>query len=138
MALRQSVGDLACTLLSIVRTRLELFSLEASEQKSQLISMLGMAFGALLFLTLAVLVFSLTVALFFWPTEHRYLALSLLALFYAVIGGGLFLFVRHKLLFSPMPFSGTIDELRRDLALAERLREPDTVLTRSDIGRDQP
>src|SRR5690606_20979990 len=109
-----------------------------SEQKSQLISMLGMAFGALLFLTLAVLVFSLTVALFFWPTEHRYLALSLLALFYAVVGGGLFWCVRSKLLFSPMPFSGTIDELRRDLALAERLREPDSVLTRSDIGRDRP
>src|SRR3546814_1754507 len=74
----QSVGDLACTLLSIVRTRLELFSLEATEQKSQMIVILGMAFGALLFLTLAALVFSLTVALFFWPTEHRYLALGLL------------------------------------------------------------
>src|SRR3546814_1499998 len=71
MALRQSVGDLACTLLSIVRTRLELFSLEASEQKVNLIAILGMAFGALLFLTLAVLVFSIAVALYFWPTDQR-------------------------------------------------------------------
>src|SRR3546814_338667 len=90
MALRQSVGDLACTLLSIVRTRLELFSLEASEQKVNLIAILGMAFGALLFLTLAVLVFSIAVALYFWPTDQRYLALGCLALLYAVLGAGLF------------------------------------------------
>src|SRR5690606_39361219 len=115
MALRQSVGELACTLLSIVRTRLELFSLEASEQKAQLIVILGMAFGALLFLTLAVLVFSLTVALYFWPTEQRYVALSLLVLFYTALGVGLFWGVRCKLLFSPMPFAATNDELWRYL-----------------------
>ncbi len=124
MALRQSVGDLACTLLSIVRTRLELFSLEASEQKSNLIAILGMAFGALLFLTLAALVFSIAVALYFWPTDQRYLALGCLALIYAVLGVGLFWAVRRKLLFSAMPFSATVDELRRDLALVERLRDP--------------
>ncbi|MGB3289216.1 MAG: phage holin family protein [Burkholderiaceae bacterium] len=124
MALRQSVGDLACTLLSIVRTRLELFSLEASEQKANLIAILGMAFGALLFLTLAVLVFSITVALYFWPTDQRYMALGFLALLYAVLGLGLFWSVRRKLLFSPMPFSATVDELRRDLALVDRLRDP--------------
>ncbi|MGB6102292.1 MAG: phage holin family protein [Pusillimonas sp.] len=141
MALRQSVGDLACTLLSIVRTRLELFALEASEQKGQLITILGMAFGALLFLTLAVLVFSLTVALYFWPTEQRYVALGLLTLFYAALGVGLFWGVRRKLLFSPMPFSATIDELRRDLALADRLREPADPLdlvARAEQRKDTP
>ncbi len=33
MALRHKVGDLASTLVSVVRTRLELFALEASGQK---------------------------------------------------------------------------------------------------------
>ena|SRR5690606_13341392 len=140
MALRQSVGDLACTMLSIVRTRLELFSLEASEQKAQLIVILGMAFGALLFLTLAALVFSLAVALYFWPTEQRYVALCVLAVFYTVLGVGLFWGVRRKLLFSPMPFSATIDELRRDLALADRLRDPDPLdlVARSEQRKDAP
>ncbi|NYT76203.1 phage holin family protein [Alcaligenaceae bacterium] len=132
MALRQSVGDLASTLLSIVRTRLELFSLEASEQKSQLITLLGMAFAMLLFLTLALLVFSIAVALYFWPTDHRYLALCVLALVYGVLGLGLLLTVRHKLLYSPMPFSATVDELRRDLALVERLRDPSSGLHADD------
>ncbi len=124
MALRQSVGDLACTLLSIVRTRLELFSLEASGQKSHLIVILGLAFGALLFLTLAVLVFSIAFALYFWPTDQRYMALGALALLYGLMGCGLFLAVRSKLLYAPMPFAATVDELRRDLNLLERLREP--------------
>ncbi len=124
MALRQSVGELACTLVSIVRTRLELLSLEAAGQKTQLITILGLAFGALLFLTLAVLVFSIAVALYFWPTDQRYMALGLLALLYGLLGCGLFLAVRSKLLFAPMPFAATVDELRRDLGLLERLREP--------------
>lgn len=132
MALRQSVGDLASTLLSIVRTRLELFSLEASEQKSRLITLLAMAFAMLLFLTLALLVFSIAVALYFWPTDHRYMALYVLALVYGVVGIGLLLTVRSKLLYSPMPFAATVDELRRDLALVERLRDPSSGLNADD------
>jgi uncharacterized membrane protein YqjE len=139
MALRQSVGDLACTLLSIVRTRIELFSLEASEQKSQLITMLGMAFGALLFLTLGLLVFSIAVALYFWPTDARYLALGLLALIYVLIGAGFFLAIRNRLLYAPMPVSATVEELKRDLALAERLRDPESATSPGDLqGRELP
>ncbi len=139
MALRQSVGDLACTLISIVRTRLELFALEATEQKSQLVAILGMAFAALLFLTLAVLVFSMAVALYFWPTDQRYMALGLLALLYGVLGLFFFLMVRRKLLFSPMPFAATVDELKRDLTLVERLRDPAAEpLTDWPAHKDQP
>lgn len=121
MALRQSVGDTAATLLAVVRTRLELFSLEASEQKARLVKVLGMAFAALLFLTLALLVFSIAVALYFWPTEQRYIALGVLALLYAVAGLGFFWAVRLALLFEPMPFAVTLNELKRDMSLIERL-----------------
>lgn len=124
MALRQSVGDLACTLLSIVRTRMELFSLEATEQKGRLVVLMGLTAAALLFLTLAVLVFSIAVAVYFWPTDQRYMALCVLAACYLILGIGFLLAVRSKLVHGAMPFAATIDELRRDLALAERLREP--------------
>jgi uncharacterized membrane protein YqjE len=127
MALKQSVTDTACTLLSVVRTRFELFSLEASGQKVELIKTLGMAFGALLFLTLAVLVITVDIVLYFWPGDHRYLALGLLALFYGLLGVGLLLGIRHKLHHDPIPFAASIDELKRDLQLIERLRDdPDT------------
>lgn len=125
MALRQSVGNLASALLSIVRTRLELFALEASGQKSNIALVLGLVLGALLCLALALLVFSVAVALYFWPTDHRYVALFVLALIYALVGGGLALWARRRLVHAPLPFSATLEELRHDLALIERLRGND-------------
>lgn len=121
MALRQSASELAATLMSIVRTRLELFALEASEQKSQVVQLIGLAFGALLFMTLAVLVFSIAVALYFWPSEYRYIALFVLALIYAVAGLVLFLLMRRTLVQASHPFSVTLEELQRDIELIEGL-----------------
>lgn len=125
MALRHSVGDLATTILSMARTRLELFSLEAVGEKSRVVKVLCMALGALFLLGLALLVFSIAVAFYFWPTEERYLVLVVLALVYAIGGLGLFFGVWHGLRNGPPPFSATLDELKRDIALADRLREPD-------------
>ncbi|OWT61847.1 phage holin family protein [Candidimonas nitroreducens] len=136
MALRQSVGDIAGTLLSMLHTRLELFSLEASGEASRLFKLAGLAFAALLFLALAVLVFSIAFALYFWPGPDRYLALGLLALLYAVLGLALFWVVRRALLYGPLPFAATLDELRRDAALAARLGE--SPAARNAVPKDAP
>ena len=124
MALRQSVGDLGATFLAGLRTRLELFSLEAADQRTRLVRLLVMSFGALLCFTLALIVLTLLVALYFLPTDYRYVALGVLVFLYAVAGVVLFLSVRHSLLNDPAPFSATLDELRRDAALLDRLRVP--------------
>ena len=122
MGLRRSVFGVAGSLVGLLRTRQELFALEAAEEKARLIKLLGMAFAALLFLTLAVLVFSVTIAVAFWPTEDRYLALGLLAALYAVIGLGLLLAVRRELVSGPVPFSATVEELGRDADLLDSVR----------------
>ncbi|MBO9355006.1 phage holin family protein [Bordetella petrii] len=122
MGLRRSVFGVAGSLVGLLRTRLELFALEAAEEKARLIKLLGMAFAALLFLTLAVLVFSVTVAVAFWPTEDRYLALGLLAGLYALIGLGLLLGVRRELVSGPVPFAATFEELGRDADLLDSVR----------------
>lgn len=122
MGLRTSVTGVASSLLGLLRTRLELLALEASEEKSRLIKTLGMAFGALLFVTLAVLVFTIMVAVAFWPTDNRYMALGLLAAVYALVGLALLWAVRRQLLFGPIPFSATIEELGRDADLLARVR----------------
>lgn len=126
MALRQAVGGIAATLMSILRTRFELFALEAAEQKANVLALLGLAFGALIFLTLALLVFTGTVAVYFWPTEDRYVALGVLAFLYFAIGLGMLIAVRSRLVNGPAPFSATLDELRRDIELVERLKEPES------------
>ena len=87
MGLRKSVFGVASGLVGLLRTRLELLALEAADEKARLLKLLGMAFAALLFLTLAVLVFTVSIAVAFWPTENRYLALGLLAGLYAVLCG---------------------------------------------------
>ena len=127
MALRQAVGGLAATLLSILRTRFELFALEAAEQKSNVLVLLGLALGALVFLLLALLVFTATVAVYFWPTEDRYVALAILAFVYFAIGLGLVVAVRSRLVNRPAPFAATLDELRRDIELVERLKHPSSI-----------
>ncbi|MEO6985087.1 MAG: phage holin family protein [Paralcaligenes sp.] len=124
MAIRQSLGELASTLLSIVCTRIELFGLEAASQKSRLFKLLGMMFAALLFSTLALLVFSLLLALYFWPTDYRYWALGVLVVVYGAAGLGFFWAIRRALLEDPMPFNATLDELRRDFIAVRRLCEP--------------
>jgi len=127
MALRQAVGGLAATLLSILRTRFELFTLEAAEQKSRALSLLGMVFGGLVLLTLSVLVFTVTIAVYFWPTEDRYVALAILAFIYFAFGLGLLVAVRSRLVNGPPPFAATLDELRRDIELVERLKQPSDI-----------
>lgn len=123
MGLRKSVFGIASSLVGLLRTRLELLALEAADEKARLLKLLGMAFAALLFLTLAVLVFTVTVAVAFWPTEDRYLALGLLAAFYGIVGVALLLVVRHGLVYGAPPFSATLEELARDAELLERVRD---------------
>lgn len=123
MGLRKSVFGVASSLVGLARTRLELLALEAAGEKARLLKLLGMAFAALLFLTLAVLVFTITVAVAFCPTEDRYLALGLLAAFYLVVGVVLLLVVRHGLVYGPAPFAATLEELGRDAELLERVRD---------------
>src|SRR5690625_2397660 len=88
MALKTSARDLTKILLTLISTRFELFSLEMVEQRARATKLLGLLFATLLFLTLAILVFSLSIALYFWPTDYRYTALVVLFLFYLVLGLG--------------------------------------------------
>ncbi|HZH57123.1 phage holin family protein [Yanghanlia caeni] len=124
MALRESVGGLAASLVSILRTRFELFALEAAEQKSRLFVLVGLAAGAAVCLVLALLVFTVTVAVYFWPTEDRYVALGILAFVYFAIGIGLLVAIRSRLVNGPQPFAATLDELRRDIELINRIKQP--------------
>lgn len=138
MALSRTVGELADTLLSIVRTRIELFSLEAGEEKSRLAALAALLCAALFFLALAVLVFSVTVALYFWPTPYRYTALWLMGLLYLVLGAGFAWTVRARLRDDPAPFSATLDELRRDITLVGRLRGPERAAEEDGAEDDGP
>lgn len=126
MSLRQRVGALGSTTLSILRTRLELFALEAGEQKASFLTLLALFAGALLFATLAILVFSLLIALSFWSTEYRYWAIGALMLLYVFLASVFSYKIIHRLTKEPMPFAVTLEELGRDIQMLERLRNEDS------------
>ena len=138
MGLRRSVIGVASSLVGLLRTRLELFGLEAAEEKGRLIKLLGMAFAALLFLTLAVLVMTIAIAVAVWPTEERWVAMGCLAGAYALIGVGLLVAVRRLLIVDPPPFAATLDALQHDVAMLERVRaEDDDDYEAAEEGRAQ-
>lgn len=123
MTLRQSVGDIGCTVLAIFRTRLELAAIEAGQQKARLAKIMVLLFGALLFSTLALLVFTLFIALLFWPTEYRYWAIASLFVVYAVLGVSFGLIVMRRLNSGSYPFEATVEEIKKDIQVIENLRQ---------------
>lgn len=110
----RAFSDLAAQLAALAGTRLELFGLEARDAGDRLLCRLAALLAAAVFLLLALLVATLALALYFWPTESRFLALGLLALLYAVLGGGLAGWLIHRLKHDPDPFSVTTEVLRED------------------------
>ncbi|MCB5364598.1 phage holin family protein [Pusillimonas sp. CC-YST705] len=125
MGLRQSAGELGAALLATISTRLELFSIELSEQKESIIKVMCLSFGALLCLALALLILTLTVALMFWHTEYRFLALLVAVLVYAVAGVIMLRIVWRTLTAGPPPFEASLAELRNDMACLKRLGDDD-------------
>jgi len=121
MGLRDSLGGIASGLAGLAGTRLELFGLELAEEKSRLCRAAAMALAATICLILALLVFSLLVAALFWPTEHRYVALGVLAAVYAVAGLALLAGARRALKSGP-PFAATLEELRRDAEMFSEVK----------------
>lgn len=104
----------------MAHTRFELFSLEAAEARADLFRRMGMALAAAACLFMALLVATLAIGLYFWPTEYRYLALGLLVLAYGVAGGVLIWRLCHGLAHGPAPFSALAEVLGEDAQALRR------------------
>lgn len=112
----RALAELAGQLLSMGRTRLELFGTEALIARDRLLCRLALLLAALLFLMMALLVASVAFALYVWPGPERYLALALLALAYAVIAGGCAAWLLRLLQRESPPFVRTLEVLEADAA----------------------
>ena len=123
--LGRALSDLAAQSAAVLGTRLELFGLEARDMGDRLVWRLALLLAAVVFLLLALLVGTLTVALIFWSTEYRFWALGLLTLLYAVLGVGLVCWLVCRLRRDPDPFAVTVAVLRDDMqALGHRHQAP--------------
>src|SRR5512133_1236122 len=117
----ESLKRLASTAVEIVRTRLELLSLDLEEAKLRLLSILLLGGVAFLFLSLGVVMGALWLVAACWDS-HRMLVMGLLT--GGFLGGGVLalaaLVWRAKN--GPRLFAGTLGELEKDREALEGRR----------------
>jgi uncharacterized membrane protein YqjE len=111
-----SIRSFLASWVAVLKTRVEIVSLELEEQREwmQQIVLLGMA--ALFCVSLGLILMTLLIVVVFWETEGRLWVLGGFTVVY--LGGGLALglWLRHKLRARPRIFSATASELGRDYA----------------------
>ncbi len=117
-SLRGSVARLGASLLGLVRTRLELASIEFAEERNRIQQQLVLLVAASGLLMFGVLFAAMWVVVYFWDT-NRLTAIAIVALVFAAAGAALLLVRSQAARSAPTPFSATIAEFERDrVALA--------------------
>lgn len=109
----QSGRRILAILVTMVRTRLGLLSIELMEEKSRIWLMLVLTALALVFASMALLMLSLLVIVAFWD-DNRLLAIGGLLGVYVAAAGGSLLALRYKARMGSPLFAHTLRELSKD------------------------
>lgn len=111
--LYSSIKNLGATGVVILRTRLELLSIELAEEKERFLGLLGFGLAALFFIGLGIVFFALFLTVALWDS-HRLLVLGMFTALFLVFGlvalsmAAKFSSARSKL------FSASLAELAKD------------------------
>lgn len=106
------------TLRETAVTRLELFLLEAKEERLRLFDALLIAAAGVVFSLMTLIMVTLTIVVFFWET-HRMAALAILSLAYAGGAAAAMVGLRSRLK-RWRAFSATLDQLKKDFACSRK------------------
>lgn len=113
--LTASLRRMVAAALDLVRTRLELVSVEVEEQFEYAAKLLLWGAAAIYFASLALLLLAITVVIAFWDT-HRLLAAVGMTAAFAAVALVAALTVRRRLKRRPRFLAATYGELGRDAA----------------------
>ena len=113
VGLRRALARAGAATLNLLRTRLELASVEFAEERERAKSRVVLIVVAGLFLAFGVLAASALVVLLFWDT-HRVAAMVGVTIVHFAIGIGAFLKLQAAGRDAPSPFAATLAELERD------------------------
>ena len=111
--LRQALARAGAATVELLRTRVELATLEFAEERERAKLRFILAVVAATFLAFAVLCASALVVLAFWET-HRVAAIAAVTVLHLAIGVGALLRLRASQRSAPPPFQATLAELERD------------------------
>lgn len=114
MAITETLGRLAATLLAMVQTRLALASVEMEEQSQRYLGYLLMSLLALFLFGIAIVLLALFVIILFWDT-HRIEAVLGMAALFALSALGVGIKVRAGFAAQAPLLSATMGELQKDI-----------------------
>lgn len=121
MAIAETVGRLAATLLAMVRTRMALASVEMEEQSQRYLGYLLMSLLALFLFGIAIVLVALFVIILFWDT-YRIAAVLGMAGVFALAAVVIGLKVRSGFASQPALLSATMAELQKDIEFLKTAR----------------
>jgi uncharacterized membrane protein YqjE len=116
--LGSALSQLAATALAMVRTRLELATVEFTEERERAKEMLLLVFSTVLVALFALLFASVFIIAYFWDT-YRLTAVGAVTVFYLVLAVIFLLRLRQRMQEEHSPFAVTLSQLEED---AEALR----------------
>ena len=121
-----AAARLGASLLGLVRTRLELASVELAEERDRVQYQLTSLVVAIAMFMFALLFAAAWIVVYFWDSS-RLTAIAVVAVVFAAAGAGLLMLRSHAARAAPMPFAATIAEFERDrAALAGRVNVQST------------
>ena len=109
---------LSASAVALLRTRVELASVEFAEERERLKASIGLIAVAVVAFGFAAIVVTFGIIAWFWDS-HRYETIAIVALVYALVGVAALWRQASMRKTAPTPFAGSIDALRKD---AEWLR----------------
>jgi uncharacterized membrane protein YqjE len=111
-----TIRSFLATWVAVVKTRVEIISVEIEEQREWLESLILLALAALFCISLGLILLTLFVVVLFWETDARRWVLGGFAALYLIGGGALWLALRAKMRAKPKLFAATAAELGKDHA----------------------
>lgn len=111
-----TIRSFLATWVAVVKTRVEIISVEIEEQREWLESLIVLAVAALFCISLGLILLTLFVVVLFWDTAGRMWVLGGFAGLYLIGGTVLSLVLRAKMKAKPKLFAATAAELSKDYA----------------------
>ncbi|HSQ80779.1 MAG TPA: phage holin family protein [Casimicrobiaceae bacterium] len=105
---------LSASAVSLLRTRVELASVELAEERERLKASIALIAVAILAFGFAAVVATFGVIAWFWDS-YRYAAIVIVALLYAIVGIAALRRQSALRKAAPTPFTASIDALRKDV-----------------------
>ena len=112
----ETIRSFLASWVAVVKTRVEIISLEIEEQREWLEQLMLLAVAAGLLVSLGLVMLTIFIVVLFWETDARLWVLGGFVVLYLGAGAGLFLALRARIKSKPKLFASTASELGKDYA----------------------